>query len=69
MLPHYQIYSNYNKFMTFDQFFDFYKNFSLFPDIINLIQLKNLFFTLAEVLNIEAAQMQKNKCILVNLIT
>jgi hypothetical protein len=35
--------------MTFEHFFDFYKDFSLFPDIINLIQIKKLFSTLAEV--------------------
>lgn len=35
--------------MTFDQFFDFFKDFSLFPDIVNLIQVKNIFFTLAEI--------------------
>lgn len=35
--------------MTFDQFFDFFKDFSLFPDIVNLIQVKNVFFTLAEI--------------------
>lgn len=34
--------------MSFDQFYEFYKNFSLFPDIVNLVQLKRIFTTLAE---------------------
>jgi hypothetical protein len=35
--------------MTFDQFFDFFKDFSLFPDIVNLINVKNIFSTLADI--------------------
>ena len=34
--------------MNFNGFHEFYKSFSLFPDIINLVKLKNLFFTLSE---------------------
>jgi hypothetical protein len=37
-------------FISFEQFFEFYKDFSIFPDIINLIQLKDIFFTLSELL-------------------
>ncbi len=49
MLNFYLNYSNQKHLMTFEHFFDFYKDFSLFPDIINLIQIKKLFSTLAEV--------------------
>jgi hypothetical protein len=51
MLPHYESYCDSAYKMSFDQFFEFYKDFSLFPDIINLVQLKNIFFTLSEFLN------------------
>ena len=36
--------------MDFDQFFCFYKDFGLFPDIVNMLQLKNIFFSLADLL-------------------
>lgn len=44
----YEYYSNENGNMTFLHFFNFYKNFSLFPDLINLVQMKNLFCFLTE---------------------
>ena len=34
--------------MRFNQFFDFYRDFNLFPDLINLNKLKTIFFTLCE---------------------
>ena len=49
--PHYNIYSDKNGNMRFSNYFEFYKNYSLFPDLINLIQLKNIFFTLSEAHN------------------
>ena len=49
MLSFYTGYSNPQLLMTFEQFFDFYKDFSIFPDIINLIQIKKIFSTLSEV--------------------
>ena len=46
--PHYNLFSEPNQLMNFNGFHEFYKSFSLFPDIINLVKLKNLFFTLSE---------------------
>ncbi len=45
----YEIYSDNHLLMTFDQFFDFYKDFSLFPDVVNLIHVKNIFSALSEI--------------------
>lgn len=36
--------------MSFEHLFDFYKDFSIFPDIITLIQMKTIFNTLSETL-------------------
>jgi len=44
----YENYCDTKSLMSFDQFYEFYKNFSLFPDIVNLVQLKKIFTTLAE---------------------
>ena len=48
VLPLYQNYCKNDGLMTFEKFFDFFKDFSIFPEIVNLVQLKNIFFTLAE---------------------
>jgi hypothetical protein len=62
MLNFYLNYSNQQQLMTFEHFFDFYKDFSLFPDIINLIQIKKLFSTLAEVYaNAEIEDLSQSK--------
>lgn len=62
MSTFYTHYSNSRSLMSFDQFFDFYKDFSLFPDIVNLITLKKIFFTLAEVLgNLENDETSMSK--------
>lgn len=49
--PYYNVYSDKDNNMRFSNYFEFYKNYSLFPDLINLIQLKNIFFTLSETRN------------------
>ena len=36
--------------MSFEQLLDFYKDFSIFPDIVTLIQIKTIFNTLSETL-------------------
>ena len=48
ILPLYTIYSDLNGNMKFYQFFDFYKNFGIFPELISLTQLKTIFFSLCE---------------------
>lgn len=39
--------------LTFDTYFKMYRDFGLFPEMSNLIQIKNIFFTLAEQKEIE----------------
>lgn len=56
MLFFYSNYCSTDYLMYFDQFFEFYKDFSLFPDIVNLIQLKGIFSTLAEIFANEMAK-------------
>ena len=51
ILPHYSIYCDKNNNMRFCNFFEFYKNYCLFPDLVSLVQLKNIFFTLSETNN------------------
>ncbi len=46
--PLYRLYSDNSGNMKFYQLFDFYKNFSLFPELISLSQMKTIFFTLCE---------------------
>ena len=41
---------NTNGLICFEQFFEFYKDFSIFPDIVNMNQIKNIFFMLSETL-------------------
>jgi len=49
--------------MSFEQLFDFYKDFAIFPDIITLIQIKTIFNSLSEYFNNEMNKEipQKNK--------
>lgn len=35
--------------MSFENFYEFYKDFSLFPDIVNLFQLKKIFSVLSDI--------------------
>lgn len=47
---YYQYYCNEkNSMLEFSNLYEFYKNFALFPDIINLIQLKNIFSFLTSI--------------------
>jgi len=54
LIFHYQNYSDNNCFMSFEQLFEFYKDFSIFPDIITLVQIKTIFNSLSEYFNNEA---------------
>ncbi len=50
MMKHvYDSYSACESLITFDRYLDFCKDFSLFPDIVNLVQVKSIFYTLSEV--------------------
>ena len=46
--PLYDIHCDNKSNMRFCHFFEFYNDFDLFPDLINLNKLKNIFFTLSE---------------------
>lgn len=46
---YYCMYANNKKKIGFDQFFEFCKDFNLFPEVVNLVQLKNIFFTMLDV--------------------
>jgi len=46
--PHYSKYCNKQGLLNFETFFNFYKDFTIFPEMINLILVKNLFFSLAD---------------------
>lgn len=65
LLPHYLNYANKHGLIVFDHFFEFFKDFSVFPDVVNLVQLKNIFFTLADFLKtqIESTSAYENKLI------
>lgn len=41
-------YANNNTQISFESFLAFYKDFSLYPELVNLTQLKNMFFILSE---------------------
>jgi len=45
----YKFYSNKHNLMSFDQMFNCFKDFSLFPDLINLVQLRSIFHSLSEI--------------------
>jgi hypothetical protein len=61
MLPMFQNYCDNSGYMSFEQMFTFYKDFNIFPEIINLIQLKNIFFVLSESLANDAKQQQQSR--------
>ena len=46
--PLYALFSDLSGNMKFYQFFDFYKYFGLFPELISLTQMKAIFFSLCE---------------------
>ena len=41
-------YSDQNDFLNFNSFYQLYKDFSLFPDIVNLVQIKFIFYSLSD---------------------
>ncbi len=46
--PHFVSFAEPNSLMNFNGFHEFYKSFSLFPDLISLVKMKNIFFTLSD---------------------
>ena len=47
--PHYEMYCDITTGnICFKKYLQFYKDYSLFPDLINMVKLKNIFFTLKE---------------------
>ena len=47
--PHYEMYSDASTGnIHFVNYLQFYKDYSLFPDLVNMVKLKNVFFTLKE---------------------
>ena len=46
--PFFIQFADNNKQMLFYQFFDVYKNLGLFPEMISLTQMKNIFYTLCD---------------------
>ena len=46
--PHFENFAEPTALMNFNGFLEFYKSFALFPDMISLVKLKNLFFTLSD---------------------
>jgi len=61
LIFHYQNYSDKTGYMCFEQMFEFYKDFSIFPDIITLIQIKTIFNSLSEYFADEANNEANNK--------
>jgi len=49
IFPHYENYSNQKGLMNFETFFNFYKEYAIFPEMINLIFLKNIYFVLTDI--------------------
>ena len=49
--PLYQQYSDFDNYMKFPNFLDFYTHFNLFPDLISLSQMKTIFIALNELFN------------------
>ena len=47
LVTYYKFYCNEKNNMLFDHFYSFFKDFDIFPEMINLIQLRNLFFFLS----------------------
>ena len=52
LLSLYQNYCDSDGLINFENMFEFYKNFDIFPSIVNLIELKSIFFTLSESINL-----------------
>lgn len=47
LVTYYRYYCNSKNNMLFENFYNFFKDFGIFPDMINLLQLRNLFFFLS----------------------
>lgn len=48
--PHYANYADNNELIDYSGVFNLYKDFEIFPDLLNLIQLKTIFASLHEIL-------------------
>ena len=48
LYPHYINYCDKFELIDFEQFNRFFRDFDIFPNVLNLIQLKNIYFTLQE---------------------
>ncbi len=48
LVHHYHNYCDCYNLLSFEQFFEFFKDFDLYPYMINLTGLKDLYYTLAE---------------------
>lgn len=59
LLPLYQNYCKNNGNIDFESYFEFYKDFDIFPEIIGLVQLKNVFFVLSESFSNEQVENSK----------
>ena len=60
----YCIYSNYsdlNEFLNFSGFYQIMKDFDIFPDIINMIQIKAIFYSLSDLFKEQIIE-QIKKC-------
>lgn len=49
--PHYANYADNNELIDYSGLYNFYKDFEVFPDLINLIQLKTIYSSLHEILS------------------
>jgi len=49
--PHFANYCDNNELIDYSGVYKFYKDFEIFPDLINLIQLKTIYFSLHEILS------------------
>ena len=58
----YNGYADHNNLMNFKTYLEFFKEFDLFPDLINQSQLKSLFLSLSVKL-IKSCQLKKRSCI------
>ena len=59
--PLYLKYCDEKENFKFKDFFEFYKNFDIFPELINLIELKNIFYTLSDNFNKNQNNLNSNK--------
>lgn len=48
--PHYFNYCDKYKLMDFEQFNQFFRDFDIFPNVLNLLQLKNIYFSVHDII-------------------